>query len=377
MLRILSLFLLIFLFSCQKEEVSPTGPIDDPQAEEVLHLQAPIDQVDPSILASDWWQKLHATNKELVAIELAATEDRISWSELAKRQREAIQAASTKVSGASPGYPTANAAGDVVLSTQSDVDAFGAQGYKEITGVLDIIDSGSADPICDLTPLNKLKTVGSSLTINSPCLSDLSGLNKLKSIGELGPFGFIGILGANISDIEALDKLRTVTGSINVIDCDQLTSISGAFSRITSIKSGKAAVPLTSVFVLNLNENDILTDISGFANITEIEGGLRILNNSALVNLNDLSGLSTIGDDIFVLGNTSLQDVDALSVISSINDDLLVYENPVLAQCCGLYNLLCSNPPSCTSSGVGGTVAIFNNGAGCTDVDIVAAGACP
>lgn len=376
MLRLLSFLLLLALLSCQKETPQINTPSSPTETKE-LQLQDDQSSVHPSILASPWWKDQHPVKQTLLAVELSSTKHTVTLQELEERQQEAIHLASEKVAGASPGFPSANAAGDVVLGTQSDVDAFGAQGYKTITGALDIIDNGSADPICDLTPLDKLKEIGSSLTINSPCLSSLDGLNKLKSIGELGPFGFIGITGANITDIEALDKLKTITGSINVIQCDQLVSIQQAFSRVTSVKSGKTTATLTSVFVLNVNNNDVLTDISGFRNLTEIEGGLRILDNLAILNLDDLSGLASIGDDIFVVGNGALQDVNSLSVITSLNDDLFVFDNPSLTQCCGLYNLLCSNPPTCTSSGVGDLVVIFNNGAGCTEADIVAGGNCP
>ena len=376
MLRLLSFLLLLALLSCQKETPQINTPSSPTETKE-LQLQDDQSSVHPSILASPWWKDQHPVKQTLLAVELSSTKHTVTLQELEERQQEAIHLASEKVAGASPGFPSANAAGDVVLGTQSDVDAFGAQGYKTITGALDIIDNGSADPICDLTPLDKLKEIGSSLTINSPCLSSLDGLNKLKSIGELGPFGFIGITGANITDIEALDKLKTITGSINVIQCDQLVSIQQAFSRVTSVKSGKTTATLTSVFVLNVNNNDVLTDISGFRNLTEIEGGLRILDNLAILNLDDLSGLASIGDDIFVVGNGALQDVNSLSVITSLNDDLFVFDNPSLTQCCGLYNLLCSNPPTCTSSGVGDLVVIFNNGAGCTEADIAAGGNCP
>lgn len=376
MLRLLSFLLLLALLSCQKETPQINTPSSPTETKE-LQLQDDQSSVHPSILASPWWKDQHPVKQTLLAVELSSTKHTVTLQELEERQQEAIHLASEKVAGASPGFPSANAAGDVVLGTQYDVDAFGAQGYKTITGALDIIDNGSADPICDLTPLDKLKEIGSSLTINSPCLSSLDGLNKLKSIGELGPFGFIGITGANITDIEALDKLKTITGSINVIQCDQLVSIQQAFSRVTSVKSGKTTATLTSVFVLNVNNNDVLTDISGFRNLTEIEGGLRILDNLGILNLDDLSGLASIGDDIFVVGNGALQDVNSLSVITSLNDDLFVFDNPSLTQCCGLYNLLCSNPPTCTSSGVGDLVVIFNNGAGCTEADIVAGGNCP
>jgi len=238
------------------------------------------------------------------------------------------------------------------------------------------VDTLGPDPICDLNPLKGLKEIGSSLTINSDCLTNLNGLDKLKSIGELGPFGFIGINGDNITDIEALSKLKTITGSINLINCDALTTVTSAFSKITSIESGKTSAPLTSIYVLNINDNDVLTDLSGFSNLDYIEGGFRIIANGSLQDLDDFSDLNDIGDDIFILENTSLQNVNELSNITTISDDLFVFDNPSLTECCGLYSLLCNDAPSCSVGGVGDIVAIFNNGAGCTETDIIANGSC-
>ena len=239
-----------------------------------------------------------------------------------------------------------------------------------------IVDAFNPDPVCDLQPLKGLKKVGSSMSINSNCLTNLAGLDKLKSIGKLGPFGFIGINGDNIVNIEALNKLSTITGSINILDCDQLTSITSAFSNITTIGSGQTSAPITSVYVLNFNDNALLTDISGFSNLINIEGGLRVLSSGSLQDLDDLSGLNYIGDDIFIVENTSLLNVNELSNISSISDDLFVFDNTALTECCGLYSLLCSDAPTCSTTGVGDNIAIFNNGSGCTDIDIVANGPC-
>ena len=377
MLRNTSLFLLLcLLMACQPEEhITPSHAVVQEQLRTQVELPAYIDDLHPSVLQSDWWKELHPTSQRYIGMELAQHGQAITFAELQDRLTQSWGLSAAKVN-ICPGYPTNNPAGDVILNSQADINAFGALNCKEIVGVLDIIDTLGSDPICDLNPLRKLKEVGSSLTIDSDCLTSLAGLEKLKSIGKLGPFGFFGVNGDNLTDIEALDKLSTVTGSINIINCDQLVSVTSAFSKITTIESGKSAQPLTSVFVLNIDDNDVLTDLSAFSTLTYIEGSLRILTNAKLQNLDDFSGLNSIGDDIFILENAALNNVNELSNISSLNDDLFVFDNPSLTQCCGLYSLLCSNPPACSSDGVGDGIAIFNNGAGCTEADIVNNGPC-
>ena len=375
-ITLLALAILCTLFSCQPEEFdfenvnvvvdeAPISPGKTPQ----------LDNVHPSILQSRWWQAMSPSSQRLVGPELSREVYPITLSELQARMKHA-QTLVAQRAPACPGFP-ANPAGDVTLNSQADVDAFGALNCKVIVGALVVEDTLGPDPICDLTPLKGIKEIGSSLSVIADCLTTLDGLEKLKSVGELGPFGFVGVIGANLVDVEALKKLSTVTGSINVINCTQLTSVTAAFSKITTIDTGKTTVPLTSIFVLNVDSNPALTDISGFGNLTHIEGGLRILFNGALQDLDDLSALNTVGDDIFVVGNTAIQNVDELSNINSLQEDLFVFDNPALTQCCGLYNLLCANPPSCTSNNVGGAVILGTNGAGCTEADIVAGGPCP
>ena len=376
MKRNLVYILLFCLFiSCQREEFVTTDTQNNSEQELTqVEIPTPQDNLDPSILNSDWWKEMNPATRQFMSIELSQSDKPITLTEIMKRKEQSWTLSAGKIK-ICPGYP-ANPEGDVTLNSQADVDAFGALKCKEIIGALVVVDTLGPDPICDLQPLKGLKEIGSSLTINSNCLTNLNGLEKLKSIGQLGPFGFIGVNGDNIVDIEALAKLSTITGSINIIDCDQLTTVTAAFSKITSIESGKTSAPLTSIYVLNVNDNAILTDLSGFSNLTDIEGGLRIIGNGSLQDLDDFSGLNNIGEDIIIVENTALLNVNELSNINSILDDLFLFDNPSLTQCCGLFNLLCSDAPTCSTDGVGDIIAIFNNGAGCTEVDIVANGPC-
>lgn len=366
---------LLFLISCQQDVSSIVEPIRKDNITQFQMTEA-LGTIDQSILNSSWWKGQSPNSQKLIGLELKTEGEPLLMKELESRILRAQRLSNTR-GGACPSFPAGSLNGNVTLNSQADVDAFGALNCKEIIGALVIEDTLGPSPICNLAPLSKIKEIGSSLTVNSNCLTSLAGLDKIKSIGELGPFGFVGIAGTSLVDIEALSDVKTVTGSINIINCDQLTSVTTAFSKITAIESGKITAPLTSVFVLNINDNALLTDLSAFSNLSRLEGGLRITANGALANLDDFAALNDIGDDIFIIENTALQNVNQLSSITSLGDDLIVFDNPALAQCCGLYNMLCGNPPLCTASGVADLVAIFNNGAGCTDLDIIAGGPCP
>lgn len=372
-MKYLPFLLFLALFSCDQEDFQ-LSPSETALTEVVALPTLPsATNLDPSILASDWWRQRSSVSQRLVRQELSATRTPITYGKLEAQFRLAVDKASPSSCG---GFPVPNPAGDVILNSQADVDAFGAMKCKEITGLLEVIDTLGPDPIVDLSPLNKLKSVGSSLTINADGLTDLDGLNKLKTIGLLGPFGFIGVNGANLTDISALSNLKTVTGSINIIDCDALTSVTSAFNKLKVIAPGQTPDSVFSIFTLNISNNDILTDLSAFSGLTTMDL-LFIQTNGALTDLDDLSGLTTIVDGIRIFENSALQNVDELSNITSINDNLFVFDNPVLSTCCGFYGLLCANPPACTSNNVGGNVIIFNNGPGCEEADIVAGGSCP
>lgn len=368
------LLALFFFASCQKNS-------DQDSLERNKEVSAELikNQIDPSIESSNWYRQYPELTKYMIALEISGQDSPMTFAELktliAESQRR--RKATNMRASICPGFPSPNPEGNVTLSSQADVDAFGALKCKEITGELVAVDTLGPDPICDLTPLSKIKTIGSSLTIQSNCLTSLAGLEKLKSIGELGPFGFIGIAGDNITDIEALAGLKTITGSINVTSCPGLIQITNAFSNITEIASGKTSAPLTSFYVLNINNNANLSDISGFGNIDFIEGRIMFSNNGALTDLDDLSSLTDIGNAIYLYNNTAMTQIDRLSVISSLNDYLIVEDNTSLTSCCGLYNVLCSNPPTCDMTGViSGAVLINNNGSGCTISDIIAGGPC-
>lgn len=376
-MRYLPLLLLLSLLSCDREALAPTLSYQAEAPTIVNHDPQPEDGLHPSIASSNWWKELSPAVRQFAGPELSNPNHPVTLRQLEIRQ---LQAADQAIAKAGPsacgGFPVANPEGDVTLNSQADVDAFGAMKCKSVGGALIIVDTLGPDPIVDLSPLSKLKSVGSSLTIDSDGLTDLSGLKKLKTIGLDGPFGFIGVNGDNLTDISDLSNLKTVTGSINIINCDALVSVTSAFSKLKVIAPGQTPDSVFSIFTLNISNNDVLTDISGFSGLTTMDD-LRILTNGALTDLDDLSGLNTIVDDIFIIENSALQNVNELENINSLGDDLFVFDNPVLSTCCGLYGLICANPPTCTANNVGGNVTMFNNGPGCTEADVIAGSSCP
>lgn len=74
----------------------------------------------------------------------------------------------------------------------------------------------------------------------------------------------------------------------------------------------------------------------------------------------------------------SLENVDGFSNVTWMGGALLLFDNSSLTNCCGVYQLLCADPPACTDDAIGGPAIIFNNPLGCNSAaEIIAGGPCP
>lgn len=125
------------------------------------------------------------------------------------------------------------ATGNIILNTQSEVDAFALNNYSDISGNLTIGKTLSAeDPITSLATLSSIKTIAYDLNIGVGYNgADLEGLTYLESVGA------INIDGADSLKSIYLPALTTIGTTLNVtadnlesITIDQLTSIGENFT---------------------------------------------------------------------------------------------------------------------------------------------------
>jgi len=393
------------LISCEKE-----SPFYDeiyldasPQSENNITPLDPIDMVHPSILQSNWWNSMSTNGQEIIALELAGQDHQITNDDLQKTRAHNLREwnNTTRAGSTSPGYPVPNPEGDVLLTSQSEVDDFGSMGYNHILGYLSIDDFTSTEKICDLSPLSDLKSVGSYCFISTiTCAKNLDGLQNLRTVGLIGPFGAFSVVGENLNDISAVDNLKTVTGSLNIISNPKLKNIN-AFSKIKKIGPGHTSADVHSNWVLSITNNAQLRNMDGLSNLKNVAGrvlirfndqlrnlddlsklkeigyysgdifpnkNLEIYDNPNLRNVNGLSRLKFIGGSLLIYDNTSLKNLNGLSRLSTIGEDLQVTNNITLDKFCGLYNVI--------SAGVPGMVTISGNGTDPTVADIIAAGPC-
>ncbi len=217
--------------------------------------------------------------------------------------------------------------GDLILRSQADVNAYGAQGYNIINGYLNIGDRSSDDQpiipsdITDLSPLSSIIQVTKQIEIQSnPLLTSFSGLGNLVSVA-----GIIINSNENITSLNGLQGITTITdapfptgqvilngGVISIFDNPSLTSMT-ALGNITPQR-------LQSI---SIYDNGI-TSLNGLESITSVSG-LNIVNNDALTSLAALEGLLTIENGIYIAGNENLTNYCILQTPLQNNPSLPIF----------------------------------------------------
>jgi UDP-3-O-[3-hydroxymyristoyl] glucosamine N-acyltransferase len=119
-------------------------------------------------------------------------------------------------------------------------------------------------------------------------------------------------------------------GSISIVG-DDITNLDG-LSVLTSLGG-------TLSIGTNVNQNPLLTDISGMINLDSIGGNLFILRNISLPNLNGLNNITKIGGDFKLWNNDVLGSIAALGNLETIGGDFELGNNDILSTSAGLETL--------------------------------------
>ncbi|MBN2196044.1 MAG: hypothetical protein JW751_24725 [Polyangiaceae bacterium] len=182
--------------------------------------------------------------------------------------------------------------GDVTLTSDAELAAFGALGRNVVIGDLTIEDRSLGDPD-DLTSLGalwSLNAVTGNLWIwGNSYVTSLTGLDNLA---------------LNVEPISTLSPLRN------------LTTVAGGLA----IGRG------------------MLTDLDGLQGITSLGEGLHIRSVEALTSLHGLENLRSVGTQVEIRGNPWLGDLTALSQLTSLTS-LLIEANDSLTSLAGLEGI--------------------------------------
>src|SRR5690606_37323692 len=248
--------------------------------------------------------------------------------------------------------------GDVILNSQTEVDAF-ATNYPnctEISGSLQI----SGSDITDLSPLSNLTSVGGYLQINDNSnLTNLDGLSNLTSVG-----GNLYIsANSSLTNLYGLNNLTSVGVNLYIVSNSNLTSLDG-LSNLTSVGGH-----------LTINNNSSLTNLDGLNNLTSVGGHLTINSNSSLTNLDGLSNLTSVGGYLYIQSNSSLtdisglQNIDPASILEAYGVGLYIVDNTSLS--------VCNLPNFCTYLQGSGARNISGNAGDCISEAAVTAACIP
>ncbi|WP_276372357.1 T9SS type A sorting domain-containing protein [Chryseolinea sp. H1M3-3] len=226
--------------------------------------------------------------------------------------------------------------GDVILSSQAEVDAFSC---TEVTGSLTI----SGSDIQTLDALSGLRRVGRLFIRENPALTNIDGLSDLEetTLHVIAiPEGKNSIEITDnqlLTNLDGLSSLRAAGGAILIKNNPILQTVNG-FSSLTRISEA-----------LTISYNDQLQSIDGFAQVEFIFSNafaaLQIDHNPSLKNIDGLASITSVhgkGSDVIITDNTVLADIDGLSSLNFLNNFggfLIISSNPSLKNIDGLSSL--------------------------------------
>lgn len=282
--------------------------------------------------------------------------------------------------------------GNLILSTQQEVNDFGAYGITSITGSLTIGNENNYTDIVDLSPLATITYIAGDLTIagnenltslqdlgnishfegdellikNNPSITSLAGFNNLTSVPTLNIHtndGLTSLVGfentfsvtrrllitgnQNLTSLQGIEVFDLDSGhGLLISNNDSLTSLEGietitqlsylTISHNDMLNSLEAVQNLTQVNDLDINNNDSLITLLGLEQIVELRI-LLISNNDALENLNGLDNLVTIIPSIFGAVNIGGRQWE------NFCDAIIDGPNPNLTDFCAIQTLINSN----------------------------------
>lgn len=189
--------------------------------------------------------------------------------------------------------------------------------------------------------------------------------------------GDVVINGEQITDLNGLQKITAIGGSLTITYNLGLTSLNG-LNNLSSVGGN-----------LRIDHNILITDLTGLDTLSTIGGNLEIIENKGLTGLTGLEDLTLVGGSVFIENNIGLTNLTALSNLQNVMGVLSIRYNDVLESLAGLDSIgkeniekvfVTNNPvlSECDVNSIcdllyepGKTVTIEYNAAGCASNDEV------
>lgn len=270
---------------------------------------------------------------------------------------------------------------DVFLESQQDVDDFVAQKITHIRGNLSLYSRSQPFPITDISGFKDLTTIEGSLTIFGTSIThvdafsnltrldgellidfneDLKNLDGFMTLGDsnrvfrtiriranpelttidqfnsvteieeslfiwnnasLTDLDFSGLRQANVVGFSGNSQLRDLRGLPNLKKVFQL-GING-----TSLTSLEGLESLEEASEIGIRENDQITAIDQFSQLTDVPNWISIDDNKALASL-DFSNLKSAG--WLKIHNSQLQDLSGFPALEIVDVSVVLTHNKLL-----------------------------------------------
>lgn len=262
--------------------------------------------------------------------------------------------------------------GSAYLSSQQEVDDFGANDYTHING--DLYITNINEDITNLDAFISLRVVQEHLILDYTDIDNLDGLNNLEYVGKgfdirgahnllnvnalsnLKDGGFLAISGTLLKDLEGLNNLQFTEGlslqdNSNLENIDALSSVKNMFGYINiqrnnSLKNIDGLRSVTIASGYHIRDNKALLNIDGLSNIVSLNGSVTIHSNPELVNIQGLYNLTSIGASCRISQNNKLTNLEGLNNLSHVEEDLVI-NGRSLTDFCALQPSLISNTQEC------------------------------
>lgn len=207
-------------------------------------------------------------------------------------------------------------------------------GFENLTTVLRDIRINSNTALNSIDGLSGLSGFLRGISISGSNITNLDALENISSIGT-GTFGDL-ILNDNplLTDISGLGNITTINRNLQIHNNDALTNLNG-LNALASIHYGH----------LSIQDNALLEELNGLQNLASVGAlgnaeGILIINNAALENLNGLASLATLKGSFTLRNNASLVDVSAINITSAIlgfSNSIIVENNDALPNMNGFF----------------------------------------
>lgn len=283
-------------------------------------------------------------------------------------------------------YTRAQCPTNINLNSQMDVDDFPTN-YPECVSqgwVYRLTIFSFSMPISDLSPLSSITVVRDELELSNSSLTDFSTWSTLDSIAELS----IRFGNNNLTNLTGLENLSSLNEFESFAPLDDISAISNLKlerfllhnSNITSITGFNSCTEMTDI---NLQDNPLLTsvtgfqaleklntnlilqrnflldDISGFTNLEILGGGIN-LYDTKLTDLSDLQSIKALNVGTYrIQNNNQLIDISELSKLQYTNS-IDINNNDLLSDCCIVRTL--------QLSGIANQIVINTNNTDCGDI---------